>query len=1023
VSVRYRPFQALALATLAALVTACAAFAPLYDRAMQQALTDITVERAEPSRVALQLTGGSDSEEGASLARPEALEELVTPAMRASYAEPVLGYRATASVLPGQPNDPLGDLIWREGACGHVTFVDGGCPDEAAAIAVSTADAENFGLDLGSSVSVAPAVVTVGPGGEPSAVSLRVAGVYDAPPGDDYWLGLVLTGRSGLADPGPATRVQHDVWLTDRATFEGGRLPVMPDHAPTLALPLDARAVGVDELMSLAHRIDTLAAEGSSPDAPFPVAVYSGLPDLADDVESQTEQSRVTVPLLMAQLGLLALVVLWLTLLAVTEQRRPEVALARLRGRGRRGARALLMGELLPVALAGVVPGVLLAVAGVWFARTAVLPGHAPFETGVRLLAAIGVAVAGLVALTSVASARVAREPVATLLRRVPPRRNSWAMGTGDALVVAGAGSLVVVFATGGLDGPVALAAPGLLAIVVGLVLAHVTTPLAAVGGRRMLARGRVRAAVSLLDAARSPATRRVVAIVTLASALAVFSADAFVIGERNRASASEQDAGARLVADVEGGDLVAVRDALRDVDPDGRLATPVVRIRPPGAGTIETVAVVPDQFRRLALFPGGAPSTDAWDRLSLPDAEPLRITGTEVSLSVVDSNLVATRADGEPGPLSLGVDLVTRSGETLHTTLGDLPGPLDRVRFQVPSYCRDGCFVSAIWLHTLPGASIDGSATLRGLTGDRPEPIGPAAQWTPVEDSAEGDMVPTSTSADQLTIRVETDGSSDITMTQEWMPGTAPALLAGALPPAAVGRRFDLSALDGTVQPATRAAAVDRVPAAGPRTALVNLDLLERGVALATSARIEIWFAEDDPALLERVESALETRGTRISTTSSLAEVRRSYDESAAAWSIGLAAFVGAAAVLIALLVLLVGAASSWRFRARDLAALRMSGVPRRSIAAMAVAAQLPAVAVGMVAGTAAGLYGAHLALPTVPLFAGEPLVSTLDLGTAWTAVAVAATGAALVLGLGSALIGRALARRSDVRRLRETL
>ena len=41
---RYRPFQALAIATLAALVTACAAFAPLYDRAMRQALTDITVE-------------------------------------------------------------------------------------------------------------------------------------------------------------------------------------------------------------------------------------------------------------------------------------------------------------------------------------------------------------------------------------------------------------------------------------------------------------------------------------------------------------------------------------------------------------------------------------------------------------------------------------------------------------------------------------------------------------------------------------------------------------------------------------------------------------------------------------------------------------------------------------------------------------------------------------------------------------------------------------------------------------------
>jgi hypothetical protein len=57
------------------------------------------------------------------------------------------------------------------------------------------------------------------------------------------------------------------------------------------------------------------------------------------------------------------------------------------------------------------------------------------------------------------------------------------------------------------------------------------------------------------------------------------------------------------------------------------------------------------------------------------------------------------------------------------------------------------------------------------------------------------------------------------------------------------------------------------------------------------------------------------------------------------------------------------------------------------------------------------------------VPLFAGEPRVSTLDLHTAWSVVALTAAAVALVLGLGSVLIGRALARRSGVRRLRETL
>ena len=88
-----------------------------------------------------------------------------------------------------------------------------------------------------------------------------------------------------------------------------------------------------------------------------------------------------------------------------------------------------------------------------------------------------------------------------------------------------------------------------------------------------------------------------------------------------------------------------------------------------------------------------------------------------------------------------------------------------------------------------------------------------------------------------------------------------------------------------------------------------------------------------------------------------------------------------------------------------------------------MAVTALLPAVVVGVVAGTAAGLAGAHLAMPIVPLFATDPAVSTLDLGTAWLAVVVAAVAAAVVLVGGSVVTGRVLASRAALERLRETL
>ena len=64
---------------------------------------------------------------------------------------------------------------------------------------------------------------------------------------------------------------------------------------------------------------------------------------------------------LVAQLLVLIGVVLWMVLVAATDDRRPEVALARLRGRGRRGAAAYLLAELLPLTLSGVAIGVLVA--------------------------------------------------------------------------------------------------------------------------------------------------------------------------------------------------------------------------------------------------------------------------------------------------------------------------------------------------------------------------------------------------------------------------------------------------------------------------------------------------------------------------------------------------------------------------------------------------------------------------------------------------------------------------------------
>ena len=1026
---RYRPWQSAAVAVLAALLTACAAFAPLYYGAMQESLARLTLHRADLVSSSLQVSQSVDPQvpRPVTLLPPEQIADQLPAHVRRLLEQPVLSTGTTATLLTTAGQPPVGDLTWSDGACEHVTLTSGACPDAAGEIAVSADDLHNFGLTVGRAVKAAGLPRS---DGTVPHFRLRVVGVYeqDASP---YWIGHSLTGRSGVTVFGPPSVLQHDSWLTARQTFGAAGGPSATTSSAGFLV--DRGRTGVDDLLALGRGVDAfrqkpIAVGGQA------LLVTSALPFLSDDVQAQIDQSRVTVPLLMAQLCLLAVVVLWLVLLAITEQRRPEVAVARLHGRGRRGAWRLLLGELLPVTLAAVVPGALLALLASWFARTTVLPEDVPFSLDWSFGAALLLAAAILTVVPVLAAGRVAREPVDRLLRRVPPRSSGWALGAADAVVIAAAGAVVVVFATGGLDGPIAMAAPGLLAIVVGLVVAHLAAPTTAALGRRLLRRGRVRSGVSVLDAARSPATRRMVAMVTLATALAVFSADALVIGHRNRVSAAEQTAGAPLVATVQTTDIVGMRAALEEADPTGTRVTPVVRVDAPGSDATATLGIVPSAFRRIALFPGGAPPPRLWDRLRGSDADPIRITGTQLTVDAVDSSLDATLAVGQlggggHGTVSVGVDLVLDSGETLEATLGELGGDAPRARLSSRVSCAGGCTLSAIWLHSLPGSSVAGGVTLRNLEvgpGHTRVPLGPADQWASTSDpqsNEDGVLAVSSTSADEL--RLEADGADDsrLTVHQAWLPGALPALVAGPLPPGSSGKHFEITGLDGESQAAERAGTIRRVPASAPDVYVVDLDQLQRARRLTTTAQAEVWFADDDPRLLASVTKALGDRDIPVVSTRRLTETQQTYDDSAAAWSLQLAALVGVAALLIALLVMVVSAVSSWRRRARDLAALRMSGVPTRAVRGMAVAAQLPAVVVGIVAGAVSGLVGAQLAMPIVPLFARPPAVSTLDLDTAWIATLAAAVAAVVVLVGGSVVVGRLLASRAALTRLRETL
>lgn len=477
----HRPFQAVAIALLAALITTCAVFAPLYDRAIQQSLVDVKLDQAPIQLAGLQVTpspagGGTFSTAGTEQPLDiDRLEHLIPASVRRGFQKPVPSTTAQVTRQPETPAAPGGPLTWRAGACAHLDITRGRCPTAAREILVSRADAANFDLVPGATVTVGGAASgqAIGP---PATARLSVVGVYTQLK-DHYWFGQSLTGRSNIVDKGPPPQNQHDIWLTAAGTFTSQSIPQLPGMTTAVDLPLDRAGAGVDDVLGLGPTIEHLTRSAQRKGEGTAIGVYSGLPDIASDVRAQRAQSRITVPLLMIQLGLLAVVVLWLVLGAATELRRPEIALALLRGRGTSGARRLLLGELLPVVLAGVPVGLGAALLLSWLTRRVFLPGAAPFELGSGLVLALVAAVVVLVAIVVLSVRVVARQPVETLLRRVPVRGTGWGLGVLDAIVITMAGTAVVAFVTGGLSGPPGAGVAGPASPGRGAVLAHLTTP------------------------------------------------------------------------------------------------------------------------------------------------------------------------------------------------------------------------------------------------------------------------------------------------------------------------------------------------------------------------------------------------------------------------------------------------------------------------------------------------------------------------------------------------------------------
>lgn len=1048
-AIRYRGGQSLVLVLISALVATCAAFAPLFSRSIDQALLRATLGRLEAADLKLSVLASRTQDEGLAATAVEA----GMPLKIQQWYEPGLSMTTASSQLvpiPGKKPSPV-RIVARDEVCDHVTLSQGACPAAEDDLLVSAADAKVWGWKVGSPLALANQ--------SGQQVAYTISGIYTVKDDPDYWLRTELQGKSGK--------------LIDF----GDLVPAIDDF---IVAP-DGVSVGwADAQLSVDYRLkpstitlDSLADAGAAVAAirpPNQASINSPLPEIADQVDNGQGLVRQLVPLLIAQLVAVALAVLVLVAGAAVAQRRPEIAVSRLRGRSREASRRLVMAELGFTVLLGLPLGVLLAIVLSEGVRRFILPPGVPFELGWQVpLAAL---VAGLASLAVVyAAARpVLREPIASLLRRVPPTTAARTLRVSDVILVVLAAVGIVGILTNQITGPMAILTPTLLALAAGALLGAVVVVVATRIGRRALDSGGLGSALAGLAVARRPTTRHVLLVVTAVSALVVFAANAVSVADRNRENRAELTVGAFGALRTGSKDPTAVArvvDKLPAAQREHAMPVGIVTQSDPDSTT--TLAARPEQLARIAYAPSAQPAL-ALDKIALPDQTPVLLKGNRLTAKVgyaltpvgfgfgqrpaevPAEQWKPQRVTGRP--LRLGVTVTTPDGQVLTRDIGTLPGEgKGSLAVDAPVLCPQGCRLQGLFVRLetvetpgleavrgtvdISGLALDGKSlgidALRGWLPPRADAESPSgSSGNVVIDPATGFPIeiegpPT----DSMALAAAPAGGLRLTFTNTGRnaainrgdaPELIPTLLSGRIPSGGTLEGFDIQSLAGRTTRAAAAQHVAALPYVGNRGALVNLDLMLRvGGQLPATGSMEVWIDDQFPGGVTGAERALRDGGIEVLGTRSLAEDKRLLDESATGWGLLLGLFTAVLSLLLAGVMLVVVSMTTGRIVTRDIAALRVAGVSARDLRRAAVREALAPVALAAVVGALCGVAGAVLATPLIPLFDTPAPVPAPDLTPAWLVMGAAWLAAVLVLGVIAVVLALRSARQGDSDRLRE--
>lgn len=994
---------------LSALITAAAVIGPLYERAVHEAVVRNALDRATVSQLGL----SSHANEEGDVLGPHAL--LPLDALR-FYEPDIEGQQASIGMFY-KPSDAVPVTIAsRAGICTHLTFAQGSCPSDAGSVAVSVDTARLAKLRVGSKLSIS--IDPQRPGGH-VPVQVLVAGIYQRfDTSTEYWF------DHPYVTPVPATHDEPDTLLTAYGDVDPIVKQIQDKNGALVGIdrftdiPLRSNEIHVAEIAKLQPAVESARALSQQDQA----ILDTSLDALLGGVQSAQAQVHDVVPLFAAELILLALALLVFVVGAAAAQRRPEVALARLRGQSPRRAAWLLVSELSLPVLVGVPAGAALSAVALETSRAFWLPPGVPFALPVAAWEALAAAAAVQLLVIVVAALRMVREPVVTLLRRVGSRTLRVRLGPLEVAAAALALAGVLTVVSSGLSGPVAILAPGLLTLAVGLLVGVTMPVLAARVGPRALRRGSVRTGLAALQMARRSGTRGAFVLLIVSVSAIVLATDCWQVAAENRTARAERELGAPAVLQVSAASAGAVERAAAKLDPSGRRVVAVAKVVPPNVG-VSVVAVRPASAEAMATWGWKDDRPSARDIARLDPPLPPQITLTGGFVDVQVSSVIVKGAK----PPDLALDVVGTDGLPVSYDLGVLRISAKTLDFRRPVPCTDGCRVQGVTVQrqftdtdpqlaqvdlvgitAYPGATQTGTGTplalasakdWRGSTAavTKPEEVGVVDQAL---DNPRVDMskalstlpsygVTSVTAPPQgagIRLRSYSVGNKSSLVYGD-VPLRLPALTVGVLAdPGENANTFSAGRLDGLTQPFVSVGDIAAVPGLPGRSALVDLDLLARLADTHNSGTsYEVWLSDASSANILRQRAGLARLGVTTTTVETLADRQRELDDSGAVWSLRLALLTGLAALMVAAAVLVIGVSTTVRGRRYDVAALQVSGVAPRLTAGAALGELVALSLLASVVGAACGVVGARLLFRTAPYLAGGAGFDGARVFTAW--------------------------------------